>query len=112
VTRFPALVRLVLNRLRWIFATGDAEAQLSVSRFSELIGVPRRTYTNWLAKHRAGDPAKGPRPAPIVDRIEPVVAKYARDWRAWGHRKVRAIAAIDGHDVGSESSVQRANGPP
>ena len=84
------------------------DAQLSVSRFAELIGVPRRTYTYRLAKHRAGDPEKGPWPAPVVDRIEPVIAKYAQDWPAWGHRKVRAIAAIDGHDVGSESSVKRA----
>ena len=48
------------------------DAQLSVSRFTELIAIPRRTYTYRLAKHRAGDPAKGPWPAPVVDRIEPV----------------------------------------
>jgi hypothetical protein len=45
-----------------------------------------------LAKHRAGDPAKGPWPAPVVDRLEPVVAKYADDWDAWGHRKIWALA--------------------
>lgn len=84
------------------------DAQLSVSRFAELIGVPRRTYTYRLAKHRAGDAAKGPWPAPVVDRIEPIVAKYAAEWPAWGHRKIRAIADIDGHEVGSESSVKRA----
>jgi transposase InsO family protein len=84
------------------------DAQLTISRFTELIGVPRRTYTYRLAKHRAGDPEKGPWPAPVVDRIEPLVDKYAQDWPAWGHRKVRAIAAADGHDVGSEASVKRA----
>lgn len=84
------------------------DAQLSVSRFAELIGMSRRIYTYRLAKHRGGDPEKGPWPAPVVDRIEPVIAKYAQDWPAWGHRKVRAIATIDGHDVGSESSVKRA----
>jgi putative transposase len=49
------------------------DAQLTVSRFAELIGVPRRTYHYRLAKLRAGDPVKGPWPAPVVDRIEPTV---------------------------------------
>ena len=84
------------------------DAQLTISRFAELIEVPRRTYTYRLAKHRAGDPEKGPWPAPVVDRIEPLVDKYAQDWPAWGHRKIRVIAAADGHDVGSEASVKRA----
>ncbi len=53
------------------------DAQLSVSRFAELIDVSRRTYTYRLTKHRRGDSAKGRWPAPVVDRIEPVVAKYA-----------------------------------
>jgi putative transposase len=86
------------------------DAQLSVSRFAELIGVPRRTYTWRLARHRAGDPVRGPWPAPIVDRIEPLVEKYAQDWPAWGHRKVHAIMRVDGHRVGSASSVARAMG--
>ncbi len=83
------------------------EAQLSVSRFAELIGVPRRTYHYRLARHRAGDP-EGVWPAPVVDRIEPTVAKYAEAWLAWGHRKVWALARADGHDVGSQASVARA----
>jgi putative transposase len=84
------------------------EAQLPVSRFAELIEVPRRTYHHRLARHRAGEPAKGLWPAPVVDRIEPVVAKYAGDWDAWGHRKIWALARHDGVDVGSASSVCRA----
>ena len=44
----------------------------------------------------------------MVDRIEPTVAKYAAQWPAWGYRKIGAIAAADGHDVGSPSSVKRA----
>jgi putative transposase len=84
------------------------DAQLSVSRFAELIGVPRRTYTWRLARHRHGDPVRGRWPAPVVDRIEPLVAKYAGDWPAWGHRKVHAIMRVDGHPVGSASSVARA----
>ena len=84
------------------------DASLTISRFSELIGVARRTYHYRLAKWRAGDPVKGPWPAPVVDRIEPTVAKYAEEWDAWGHRKIWAIARADGHDVGSQSSVKRA----
>lgn len=84
------------------------EAQLTISRFSELIDVPRRTYQYRLARWRAGDPVKGPWPAPVVDRIEPLVAKYAEEWEAWGHRKIWAIAQGDGHDIGSQSSVKRA----
>jgi putative transposase len=53
------------------------DAQLTVSRFAELIGIPRRTYHERLKKLRAGEPIKGPWPAPVVDRIEPTVAKYA-----------------------------------
>ena len=42
-----------------------SDAAVSISRFSELIGVPRRTYTWRLARHRAGDPVRGPWPAPV-----------------------------------------------
>jgi putative transposase len=81
---------------------------LTVSRFAELIDMPRRTYHDRLRRLRDGSPGKGPWPAPVVDRIEPLVAKYASDWDAWGHRKVWAIARADGHDIGSQSSVKRA----
>lgn len=84
------------------------DAELSVSRFAELIGVPRRTYHHRLARFRAGDPVKGSWPAPVVDRIEPDVAKYASEWDAWGHRKIWALMRHDGHEVGSASSVRRA----
>ena len=84
------------------------ESGCSVSRFAELVGVPRRTYHARLARHHAGDPPKGPWPAPVVDRIEPEVAKHAEAWPAWGYRKIAAIAAAEGCDVGSPSSVKRA----
>ncbi len=84
------------------------ESGSSVSRFAELVGVPRRTFHARLARLRAGNPPKGPWPAPVVDRIEPDVAKYAEAWPAWGYRKIAAIAAADGYDVGSPSSVKRA----
>jgi putative transposase len=46
-------------------------------------------------------------PAPRVDAIEAVAAKYAADWPAWGHRKIAAMMRADGHQV-STSTVQRA----
>ena len=84
------------------------DAGCCVSRFAELVGVARRTYHGRLARHRGGDPPKGPWPAPVVDRIEPTVAKYAAQWPAWGYCKIGAIAATDGHQIGSPSSVKRA----
>jgi putative transposase len=56
---------------------------------------------------RVGDPGKGPWPAPVVDRLEALAAKYAEAWPAWGYRKIAAMMRADGHEV-SNSSVQRA----
>ena len=84
------------------------DAAMPVSRFCTLIGIPRRTYHRQLARHRAGEPVvKGPWPAPVVERVEPVAAKYAADWPAWGHRKIHALMAVDGH-AASASTVERA----
>ena len=85
-----------------------ADAQVSVSRFADLVGVPRRTYCYRLAKLRRGDSAKGPWPAPVVDRIEPAAAKLAQQYPAWGHRKIWAMGFYEGWDLGSQSSVRRA----
>lgn len=85
-----------------------ADASMTVTDFADLIGVPRRTYHYRLARHRAGEPPKGPWPAPVVDRIEPDVAKLAGQWPAWGHRKIWAMGRHDGLEVGSPSSVARA----
>ena len=84
-----------------------AAAGLPVSRFVALTGIPERTYRRRLARLRVGDPAKGPWPAPVVDRFEALAAKYAEAWPAWGYRKIAAMMRADGHDV-SNSSVQRA----
>ena len=84
------------------------DAGCSVSRFAELVGVPRRTYHGRLARQRAGEVAKGPWPAPVVDRIEPAVEKLAAGWPAWGHRKIWAMGHWDGWDLASPSSVHRA----
>lgn len=80
---------------------------MPVSRFAPLAGIPERTYRRRLARLRAGEPLKGPWPAPKTDAIEVLAAKYAADWPAWGHRKIAAMMRADGHDA-STSSVQRA----
>jgi transposase InsO family protein len=72
-----------------------------------LADIPERTYRRRLARLRAGDPVKGPWPAPVVDRIEALAAKYAETWPAWGYRKIAAMMRADGHEV-TNSSVQRA----
>jgi transposase InsO family protein len=83
------------------------DAAMPVSRFCQLTGIPRRTYHRWQARVRAGSPPKGPWPAPVVDAVEPLVAKYAADWPAWGHRKIYGLMRADGLRL-SMSSVERA----
>lgn len=73
-----------------------------------LTGIPRRTCHRKLARHRSGESAgKGPWPAPAAGAIEPVAAKYAADWPAWGNRKIHAMMAADGITM-SVSTVERA----
>jgi putative transposase len=85
------------------------EAGMPITRFTELIGMPRRTYHRQLRRLRAGDPPLGPWPAPVLDAVEPSVAKVAEQWPAWGHRKIAALHRIEHPDVVvSDSSVERA----
>jgi transposase InsO family protein len=72
-----------------------------------LAGIPERSYRRRRARLREGQLAKGPWPAPVVDRIEALAAKYAETWPAWGYRKIAALMRADGHPV-TNSSVQRA----
>lgn len=73
-----------------------------------MAGIPERTYRRWVARPSHGAAAiKGPWPAPTVDRIEAVTAKYAEAWPAWGYRKIAALMRADGHQV-TNSSVARA----
>src|SRR5829696_3906820 len=86
-----------------------AQAGLSVVRFCELLGMPRVTWYRWRAAVAGGAArlGKGPWPAPVVDLIEPVAAKHAEQWAAWGHRKVWGLLTADGV-AASPSSVRRA----
>lgn len=82
---------------------------MTITSFAALIEVPRRTYTRRRARWLAGEPPKGPWPAPTVERIEPAVAKLAEEFPAWGHRKIWALHNLDHPDeVVSQSSVRRA----
>ncbi len=65
------------------------ESGCGVWRFAGLVGVPGRTCHNRVSRLRAGVAPKG-------------------RWPAWGYRKIAAIAAGEGCDVGSASSVKRA----
>ena len=80
---------------------------MPVSRFTRLAGIPERSYRRRLTRLRAGDTVKGPWPAPKVDAVEALAAKYAERWPAWGHRKIAALMRADGHLV-SNSTVERA----
>ncbi|WP_280331409.1 integrase core domain-containing protein [Nocardia wallacei] len=80
---------------------------MPVSRFARLAGIPERTYRRRRARLRGGAPPCGPWPAPKVERFEPIAAKYANEWPAWGHRKIAAMMRADGHEV-STSTVERA----
>lgn len=85
------------------------DAGMPITRFCELLGMPRRTYTRHRARHLQGVPVKGPWPAPVVDAIEATVAKLAEAWPAWGHRKIAAMHVVEYPDQPvSPSSVERA----
>lgn len=87
------------------------EAGLPVARFVALLGMPRATWYRWRAAVGADRPAKGPWPAPVVDALEPLAAKHAEAFDAWGYRKIWGLLRADGI-VASQSSVRRAMGRP
>jgi len=60
------------------------------------------------SRNRAGAaPAKGPWPTPAVDAMEEVLERYVRRYPQYGHRRIHAIVAADGHSA-SPSTVLRA----
>ena len=83
------------------------DAAMPVSRFAALIGIGRRTCHRWQANAGRTGRAKGPWPAPVVEAVEPLAAKYADDWPGWGHRKIYGLIRAEGHTA-SASSVLRA----
>jgi hypothetical protein len=83
------------------------EAQLSVSRFCELIGLSRRVFYARRTQHLAGPTRKGPWPTPALDVIESDVVDIAADRPGWGHRRVWEVLRERGHAEASMSSVKR-----
>jgi len=78
------------------------EAAMPVSRFCTLTGIPRRTYTRWLANTRADEPPAAETiepPAaetiepPAAETIEPPAAEAKPRQRAGGWPLYTAIAA-------------------
>ena len=83
-------------------------AGMPVSRFCVLLGIPRRTYCRMQSRSRSGAPAaKGPWPTPAVDAMEEVLERYVRRYPHYGHRRIHALVAADGH-AASPSTVLRA----
>ena len=78
-------------------------AGVTVSRFCEVLGIPRPTWYRWRT---AASSTKGPWPTPAQDAIEPTAKELAARWEAWGHRKLAEIARSDGHAV-SDSTMFR-----
>ncbi len=84
-----------------------AQAQLTISRFCALAQIHRSTYHRWAARARDGAPQRGSWPRPVRDRISGPARELALEWPTWGHRKIWALLAADGHQ-GSPATVERA----
>jgi putative transposase len=84
------------------------DAEMPVSRFCMLLGIPRRTYCRRQALDRSGEPVvKGPWPSPSVDAVESLLTGYLLDHPDHGHRRIHALIIADGHAT-SPSTVLRA----
>jgi putative transposase len=85
------------------------EAEMPVSRFSSILGIPRRTYCRRQARARSGESAavKGPWPSPSVDAVAAILAGYLSEHPDHGHRRIHALLIADGHAT-SPSTVLRA----
>ena len=68
-------------------------AQLTVTRFCEVLGIPRPTWYRWRA---ASSNVKGPWPTPAQDAIEADAKALAATWDGWGHRKLAELLRTDG----------------
>lgn len=87
-----------------------ADVPISVTRWCDLLGVPRATWYRWKAAVEAGgSSAKGPWPTPAQDAIEPDVVRVCDGFDGWGHRKVWGRLRLD-DIVASPSTVKRTMG--
>ena len=83
-------------------------AEMPVSRFCTLLGIPRRTYCRRQTRLRSGDvTTKGPWPSPSLDAVASILVGYLADHPDHGHRRIHALIIADGHAT-SPSTVLRA----
>nr|MBA2768641.1 transposase [Sporichthyaceae bacterium] len=82
------------------------QAGMSTAGFCRLIDMPERTWRRWQARARAGEPTRGPWPAPVTEAVEPSVVKHAEAHTAWGHRKVWAMCRHDGHRISAATTLR------
>jgi hypothetical protein len=84
------------------------DAAMPVSRFCDVVGIPRRSYFRGLARMRSAENAAvTDRPPSSVQLCAPIVAAYVARWPEYGHRRIHALMLRDGH-VTSPSTVLRA----
>lgn len=83
------------------------QAGLTVGRLCAIAGIHRSTWHRWAARDRDGRPPRGSWPRPVRDRIAGPARELALTWPAWGHRKIWALLAADGHTA-SAATVERA----
>jgi putative transposase len=86
------------------------EQGISVTRFCELVGVPRASYYRRRRRETGDGLVRGPWPSPVLDRIDPLVAEVAASFGFFGYRKVWGRLRLDGQEGISASSVRRSMG--
>lgn len=67
-----------------------------MTRFCEVLGIPRPTWYRWRA---AGSTTKGPWPTPAQDAVELDAKALASTWEGWGHRKLAALKRVGIDDI-------------
>lgn len=83
------------------------DAEMPISRFCDVLGIPRRSYFRRLALLRSGESAVHGRTAALLTQLSaPIIAEYAARWPEYGHRRIHALMLSDGH-VTSPSTVLR-----
>jgi putative transposase len=84
------------------------DTAMPVSRFCVLLGIPCRSYFRRLARTRCGETVtRKRRSAPSTELCALIVAEYTAIWPDYGHRRLHALMAEDGHVI-SPSTVLRA----
>ena len=84
------------------------DAEMPISRFCDVLGIPRRSYFRRLALLRSGESAVHGRTAALLTQLSaPIIAEYAARWPEYGHRRIHALMLSDGH-VTSPATVLRA----